>query len=341
MLQNTESTPQTDAGTPRGRGLCLLSGGLDSMLAACVLRAQGVHVEAIVFESPFFGSRAARLAADRLKVRLHVLDFSADIVALVQHPPHGFGGAMNPCIDCHAAMIRRAGAFMTELGFDFLATGEVLNQRPMSQNRRALQIVSQACGYADRLVRPLCAQHLDPTEPERRGLIDRARLLALNGRSRQAQIELARQYGIREYPSPAGGCLLTESLFCRRVKDLMAHEGMSEMRLTCLLRTGRHLRLPGGSKCIVGRNQADNAVLDAAATPADVLIWPVNVPGPTLLLPGSAVADDVELACGICAGYADKRADAADTVVCLRRDKHTEERVAKPLARTAFAGWIL
>ncbi|MEI8243076.1 MAG: asparagine synthase-related protein [bacterium] len=326
---------------PAGRGLSLLSGGLDSTLAICVLRAQGLHVEAVVFESPFFSSRNARKAAEQIGVRLHVLDFTADIVALVQHPPHGFGGAMNPCIDCHAGMINRAGAQMTDLGFDFLATGEVLNQRPMSQNRRSLQIVSSDCGYADRLVRPLSAQLLDPTEPERSGLIDRSRLLALNGRSRQAQIELAHQYGIREYPTPAGGCLLTENGFCRRLQDLLTHEGVAERRLLFLLRTGRHLRLPGGTKCIVGRNHADNETLEAGATPADVLVQPVNVPGPTLLLPGRAPAEDVELACGVCAGYADKRGDAAVTRVRVARGAQAEERDAFPLPRSAFEGWIL
>jgi len=324
-----------------GRGLSLLSGGLDSTLAICVLRAQGLHMEAVVFESPFFSSRAAVKAAGALGVNLHVVDFTADIVELVQHPPHGFGGAMNPCIDCHARMLNRAGALLTTLGFDFLATGEVLNQRPMSQNRRSLRIVSGECGYADRLVRPLSAQLLDPTEPERRGLIDRSRLLGLNGRSRQAQMELARQYGIREYPAPAGGCLLTESGFCRKLQDLLVHEGVAETRLVYLLRTGRHLRLPGGAKCIVGRNQMDNETLVAAATPADVLIWPVNVPGPTLLLPGNAATANVELACGICAGYADKRADAAGTRMCVQRGAAMEEREATPLARAAFEGFIL
>ena len=332
------NNPSVPAGG--GRGLSLLSGGLDSMLAVCVLRAQGLHVEAVVFESPFFSSRAARKAAGALGVGLHVLDFTADIVELIQHPPHGFGGAMNPCIDCHARMLNRAGALMTELGFDFLATGEVLNQRPMSQNRRSLQIVSADCGYADRLVRPLSAQLLDPTEPERRGIVDRSRLLGLNGRARQAQMALARQYGIREYPAPAGGCLLTESGFCRKLQDLLAHEGVAETRLVHLLRTGRHLRLPGGAKCIVGRNHADNEALTAAALPADVLIWPLNVPGPTLLLPGGASTADMELARGVCAGYADKRADAAGTLVRMVRGREAEERVAAPLERAVFERWI-
>ena len=319
----------------------LLSGGLDSTLAICVLRAQGLHIEAVVFESPFFGSRNARKAADALGIRLHILPFTDDIVTLVQHPPHGFGGAMNPCIDCHARMLHRAGALMTELGFDFLATGEVLNQRPMSQNRRSLQIVEHDSGYADRIVRPLCALKLEPTEPERRGLIDRTRLLGLNGRARQAQIELARQYGIREYPTPAGGCLLTETGFCRRLHDVMTHEGMKESRLLYLLRIGRHLRLPGGAKCIVGRNHMDNEALETAVTPVDVLIQTVNVPGPTLLLPGGASAADLALAAGVCAGYADKRGDGAGTVVRVLRGAVAEELVAAPLARAVFEGWIL
>lgn len=318
-----------------------MSGGLDSTLAICVLRAQGLHMEAVVFESPFFSSRAARKAAAILDVRLHVVDFSREIVALVQHPPHGFGGAMNPCVDCHAAMIQRAGVLMEALGFDFLATGEVLNQRPMSQNRRSLQIVQQDCGYADRLVRPLCAQHLEPTEPERRGIVDRTRLLALHGRSRQAQMALAKEYGIREYPSPAGGCLLTEKGFCGRVQDLIAHEGMAEMRLVWLLRIGRHVRLPGGAKCVVGRNQADNATLEAAALEGDALVCSVNVPGPTLLLPGQADESDLELACGICAAYADKRTDAAGTLVRIQRGGVAQERVAAPVARERFEPWIL
>jgi hypothetical protein len=326
---------------PRARSINLLSGGLDSMLAICVLRAQGVHVEAVVFESPFFGSRNARRAASGLGIKLHMLPFTEDIVRLVQDPPHGFGGAMNPCIDCHARMLNRAGALMTELGFDFLATGEVLNQRPMSQNLRSLQIVERDSGYAGRVVRPLSALKLEPTEPEQRGLLDRGRLLGLSGRSRQVQMELARQYGIREYPTPAGGCLLTEPLFCRRLQDLLEHEGAAETRLLHLLHNGRHLRLPSGGKCIAGRNLADNETLTAARAPADVLVRTVNVPGPVLLLPGGAAAEDVALACGICAGYADKRSDGTPTVVRILCGERSEERSVAPLPREAFAGYLI
>jgi hypothetical protein len=226
------SAPVDPAASPRqGRGLCLLSGGLDSQLTICVLRDQGLHVEAVVFASPFFKIEAAKRAAEKLNVALHIVSFTQDILGLVSHPPHGFGGGLNPCIDCHARMIRRAGELMAEKGFDFVATGEVLNQRPMSQNRRSLGIVEQDSALNGRLLRPLSALLLEPTVPELEGVVDRTRLLGLNGRSRKPQMELARQFGLVEYPSPAGGCLLTEKGFCRKLADMKANEGLGDERL--------------------------------------------------------------------------------------------------------------
>lgn len=323
-----------------GRGLCLLSGGLDSQLTVCVLRDQGLHVEAVVFESPFFKIEAARRAAEKLKVVLHIVPFAKDILSLVKHPPHGFGNALNPCIDCHARMIRRAGELMTEMGFDFVATGEVLNQRPMSQNRRSLGIVEQDAALGGRLLRPLSALLLEPTRPETEGLVDRSRLLGLNGRSRKPQMELAAKLGLREYPSPAGGCLLTEQGFCRKLADLRDHEEMDDERLVRLLSSGRHFRLPGGAKCVAGRNVRDNAGLKQAWREGDVLLCTVDVPGPTVLLPRGATAPDVLLAAGICAEYGDHRGRTEVTVrvVC---GKNTEERQISPLPREQFLGWML
>lgn len=324
-----------------GRGVSLLSGGLDSTLAVCVLRAQGLHVEGVVFSSPFFSPDAARESARRLGVRLHVIDFTTDILALVEKPPHGFGGCLNPCIDCHMHMIRRAGVLAAQLGFDFVATGEVLGQRPMSQNRKALGVVATGSGWGDRLVRPLSAQLLEPTQPERDGLIDRSRLLGLNGRSRKPQILLAAQYGVTKYPSPAGGCLLTEEGYCRRLADLRSREGLGELRLIRLLRTGRHFRLPGGAKCIVGRNRVDNEVLHAAAEPTDVVLQTVNTAGPTLLLPGGAGEEDLIRAAGICAAYGDHHADPAATLVRMDRPNGSEERFFQPLDRDVFQEWLI
>ena len=323
-----------------GRGLCLLSGGLDSQLAICVLRDQGLHVEAVVFASPFFKIAAAKQAAENLGVVLHVVTFTQDILALVKHPPHGFGGALNPCIDCHALMIRRAGELMTEKGFDFVATGEVLNQRPMSQNRRSLGIVEKDAALNGRLLRPLSALLLEPTVPETEGVVDRSRLLGLSGRSRKPQMELAAKFGLREYPSPAGGCLLTEKGFCRKLADMRDNEGLESERLVWLLLYGRHFRLPGGAKCVAGRDSRDNQALKKAMCDGDVLLHTVNVPGPTVLIPGGASDEDIALAAGLCAAYGDHGA-RSDVTVKIVRGVTSEERSVAPLAKELVASWML
>ena len=277
-------------------GLSLLSGGLDSQLAVRVLQRAGAHVEGVVFESPFFSSSAARKAASALGIKLHVVDFTDDEIALVENPPHGFGGAMNPCIDCHATMIRRAGEMMAEMGFDFVATGEVQGQRPTSQNRQSLGVVEKSSGLSGRLVRPLSAKLLEPTIPECEGKLDREKLLDISGRARDRQIALAAELGIVDYPSPAGGCRLTEEGFCRKLKDLKEHEGLSNRRLVELLTVGRRFRLPGGTSVILGRDRAENEILRGEK---GVVVEFRNVPGPTALLPTVATDEDVELARGI------------------------------------------
>lgn len=325
-------------GAGRGKGLCLLSGGLDSQLSICVLREQGVHVEAVVFSSPFFKIEAARRAAEKLGVRLHVVSFTRDILGLVKSPPHGFGGGMNPCIDCHALMIRRAGELMGQLGFDFVATGEVLNQRPMSQTRRSLDIVERDAALGGRLLRPLCAQLLEPTVPETEGLVDRSRLLGLSGRSRKPQMELAAKYGLVEYPSPAGGCLLTEKGFCRKLADVRCHEGLDDERLIGLLLFGRHFRLPEGAKCVVGRDSRDNALLkrEWRGEEGEVLLHTVNVPGPTALVLGRPGEGDISYAAQLCAAYGDYGARQEVTVKILRGGA-SEERAVSPVSRESCA----
>jgi hypothetical protein len=334
----------TDCGGCAGkqtRCLSLLSGGLDSMLAICVLRGQGVHVEAVSFASPFFNTAAAQRAARDLDVPLHTVDFTDDILGLIEHPPHGFGGHMNPCIDCHARMIRRAGERMVAMGFDCVATGEVLGQRPMSQNRQSLEIVIHESGMADFLVRPLSAKLMAPSRPEREGLLDRERLLGLSGRSRKPQMALAAAYGIRQYPTPAGGCLLTDDGFCRRLGNLLADRGIRDMRLLRLLRIGRHMRLPGGSTCVIGRNQADNEALHLAFADGDVLLDTVNVPGPTLVIPcGARAPADIALAIQVCAAYSGHREQTAVTVRVLASGEECLHTVAGG-PRDAYASWIL
>ncbi len=321
------------------RGLCLFSGGLDSMLAVCLLRAQGCHVEGIVFDSPFFNIAAAGAAARALAIELHVIDFNEDIVALLRAPPHGFGKALNPCIDCHAMMIRRAGELVAAWHWDFVATGEVLNQRPMSQTKRALGLVAAASGCADLLIRPLSALKLEPTRPELDGRVRRALLLGLEGRSRRAPMELAAQYGIRDYPSPAGGCLLTEKLFCHKLQDLIDHGGLGHPRDVRWLRLGRHFRLPGGAKCVVGRDGAENVRLQREATGADLVLQPLDLPGPTVVLPAAASEADRRTAAAICAAYCD--GPGAAVLVRWKEGAGCRDRTVAPLSRAAAREWML
>ena len=287
------------------RGLSLLSGGLDSQLAVRVLERAGAYVECVAFESPFFSADRARGAASALGVKLHVVDFTADIVALVKAPPHGFGGAMNPCIDCHAAMIRRAGEMMRELGYDFVATGEVRGQRPMSQNAQSLLTVEKASGMKGRLLRPMSAKLLEPTIPELEGKLDRESLLDISGRSRERQIALAAEFGIVDYPSPAGGCKLTEEGFSRRLDDLMRHEGIDRLDLVRLLAVGRRFRLPGGSSVVLGRDRGENELLEGLQIEGALLFRPSRgVPGATALVPRLGAPEDAATVQALVDAYA-------------------------------------
>lgn len=289
------------------RGYVLMSGGLDSRLAVCVLRAQGIAVTGISFTSPFFGAEKARDAAARLDVPLVIEDFTPVILGLLEHPPHGFGSCMNPCIDCHTAMIRLAGQMAERDGFQFVATGEVLNQRPMSQNKRSLAIVAEGSGYRDWLIRPLSAQLLDATEPERRGWVDRSRLLSLNGRSRKPQYALAEQYGVTGYPESAGGCCLTEPNYAVRLRDLRHHGQVKDLHAIGLLKFGRHFRVNDRVKVVIGRDANDNANLERLAGAHDALLEVTDVPGPTALVTGAYGEDDLVLAARLCARHSDRK----------------------------------
>ncbi len=314
------------------RAIALLSGGLDSELAACVLRQQGIEVHGVCFESPFFGSARAVRAAQQIGVPIRVVEFTADILSIIERPKHGFGSEMNPCIDCHAAMLRRAGDLMSELGARFLCTGEVLNQRPMSQNRRSLGIVARESGYPELVLRPLSARLLDETEPERRGWVDRARLLGIEGRSRKEQLELAAGFGLTGFVSGSGGCALTEPNMAGRLRELRDHEGLQDVRDVRLLRHGRHFRLAPTVKVVVGRDQADNEAIAALARPADVLLTVEGVPGPTGLLPAGAGEELAARAATVVARYADSPAGGPVTVVA--RTGGVERRaVAAALSR--------
>ena len=292
------------------KAILLLSGGLDSTLAGKLLLELGVEVEAVNFTSPFcqcspklLGCSAARLAAERLGIPVKVFGCGADYLDVIKRPRFGRGSGMNACIDCRVFMFSRARRYMTECGADFVATGEVLGERPMSQRRQAMELIERESGLQGLIVRPLSAKLLAPSKPEEDGLIDRERLHAIQGRRRLPQFDLARELGVKDYLCPAGGCLLTDKEFAARFRDLLAHEpefGLSDARL---LRFGRHFRLASGAKVVVGRDEAENQDIERLAREGDMLLILMTVPGPTVLCRGSRAEDDVALAAGLIGAY--------------------------------------
>ena len=255
------------------RAVILLSGGLDSTLAAKMMVDQGIELFAIHFTSPFCtctrgGAGAgchsqAQVVAGRMGIPIRTVSKGAEYIELVRRPKHGRGSAMNPCVDCRIFTLRKSREYMEQISASFLVTGEVVGQRPMSQRSDALRVIEKHSGCAGIVLRPLSAQHLEPTLPEREGWVDREKLLNIVGRSRKEQIRLAEEWNVSDYPCPAGGCLLTDKNFSVKVRDLLDHSPSPDMTDLNLLKIGRHFRMPGGEKIIVGRDEAENRKLEA------------------------------------------------------------------------------
>jgi tRNA U34 2-thiouridine synthase MnmA/TrmU len=285
------------------KALALFSGGLDSTLAVKIITGMDIEVEGIAFETPFFGAQKATIAAEAIGLPLTVIDLTAPHLLMLKAPRYGYGKNMNPCIDCHTLMLKTAGTRMEETDVDFLFTGEVLGQRPMSQTRQSLQLVAKHSGYGDVILRPLSAKLLPATKPERDGKVDRTRLLAIHGRGRKIQMELARHYGIADYAPPAGGCLLTDPNFSRRLRDLFDHQTDYRVRDIELLKFGRHFRIKEECKVIVGRNQMDNEAIERLIAENDAVLQMADVPGPTTLVPGGGDHQAMSTAAALCVLY--------------------------------------
>ncbi len=306
------------------KAIALISGGLDSLLAARVVRDQGVEVRAVVFDSGFFSldppGQAVNAAGEPHPLLRHVqgpmaaagipvdlVDLSDAYFRMLRRPDHGFGSHVNPCIDCKILFLRTAKARLAEWGGDFLITGEVLGQRPMSQNAQSLSVIERDSGCRDLLLRPLSALNLPPTRPEREGWVDRTRLFAFSGRTRRPQVELAARLGLTEYNQPAGGCVLTDAGFARRWQDWTARlpeDARLRFPQVVRLRLGRHFRLPGGGKVIAGRNAREN---DYLLRYREDLPWIESreVPGPVVLVDAGGDAAARDFALGAAARYAD------------------------------------
>ena len=322
------------------KALALLSGGLDSTLAAKVILEQGIALEALNFLTVFCNCThrgetclASKKAVEGLGIPLKVLNVSDEYLDVVKHPKHGYGRNMNPCIDCRIFMLKKAKDHMESSKASFIITGEVLGQRPMSQRKEAMRLIEKEADLEGLILRPLSAKFLPASLPEQKGWVDRQKLLDFTGRSRKPQIKLAAQYGIRDYPCPAGGCLLTDPNFAKRIRDLMVHDPYFALNDVHLLKIGRHFRLSPDLKLVVGRHEDDNQKLQAFAREQDIVLKVRHFPGPLSLLRGKTGEEGIEKAAAITVRYG-KAKDLTKVEVHYRRvGEDSEEAIpVLPLA---------
>jgi tRNA-specific 2-thiouridylase len=291
------------------KAVSLLSGGLDSILATELVRRQGIEVYAFNVKTPFSiprkdGVSEAEQAAAQLHVPLKVLCVEGDYLRMLRKPKHGYGRNLNPCLDCKIFILKKAKKFAEEIGADFLFTGEVLGERPMSQHYPALRLIAEEAGLKGKLLRPLSAKLLPETVAEKKGLVDRTKLLSIQGRSRKPQFQLAKEYGITSYPSPAGGCLLTCEEYSKKLRDLLENKRRVSAADVALLRVGRHFRV-GKNKIIVGRNETENKILAAQKRPSEYYFELPEIVGPVAILQGPKTRQAVETAAKLTAFYSD------------------------------------
>jgi Predicted tRNA(5-methylaminomethyl-2-thiouridylate) methyltransferase, contains the PP-loop ATPase domain len=295
---------------PKAKALALFSGGLDSSLAIKLVQEQGIEVEAITFLTPFYSAKSGDFslekAAQQLGVSLTVVRLGLDYLRVIRKPKYGYGKHMNPCIDCRIYMLKKAKQYARRIGVSFIITGEVLGERPMSQNWKALRIVEEESSLKGKLLRPLSAKLLPPTEPEKAGIVDRNRLLDIRGRSRKRQLALARAYGITEYQSPSGGCLLTYKEFAAKLRDLLTHRKRVSMADLELLKVGRHFRL-SDNKIIVGRSREENEMLLRLKGRNDYFFEAQGCGSPITLLQGPKTRQAIEKAAQLTAYYSDQK----------------------------------
>ncbi|BCO09711.1 tRNA 4-thiouridine(8) synthase ThiI [Desulfolithobacter dissulfuricans] len=338
--------------------LGLYSGGLDSLLACRVIAAQGIRVIALKFVTPFFDhdllTREEEFQREVMRkhgVDVRLVDLSEGYIELLRNPAHGYGKHFNPCIDCKIFMLTRARELMPRYDASFLFTGEVLGQRPMSQRRDTLRVIERDSKCEDILLRPLCAKRLDPTRPEREGMVDREKLYGFSGRGRKDQMALAREFGITEYPAPAGGCILTDpNLGARIERFYQGHFATGRESIEVgdikLLQVGRQFLLPGGTWLVLGRKQAENERIKKLYEPGDWLLKMEDRPGPTGLLrraeqtvAGTEQEEEIlRLAAGLVVRYGKKiHGETPPATVRIYGEGKEETMTAHPVDGTDFA----
>jgi tRNA U34 2-thiouridine synthase MnmA/TrmU len=338
------------------KAIALLSGGLDSTLAVKLMIDQGIEVHAMNFTSAFCtcdsgmnkkkaegdeiskglghvegdapGCKGqARVVSEKFGVPIKVINKGPEYIDIIRNPKYGYGKGVNPCVDCRIYMFKAAKDYMKEIGASFIITGEVVGQRPMSQRRDNFSAIERDTGLEGLILRPLCALNLEPTIPEKEGLVDREKLLQIAGRGRRPQMDMADELDIGDYPCPSGGCLLTDKIFSKKVRDLLDHKEDITTKDLQLLKTGRHFRFKG-AKVVIGRDEADNRRLNNLTQPGETLIEPINFPGPNAIVSG-AMNGDAEIAAFVFALIVRYSAEKAGSspMVRITMDSASEERV--------------
>jgi tRNA U34 2-thiouridine synthase MnmA/TrmU len=322
--------------------VALLSGGLDSTLAVKTMQKQGFEVSAVAIKTPFCDFDCGRGCgfeirekADNLGVDLKTVYLGDEYIEMLKHPKYGFGSGMNPCIDCRAMMFEAGKKHMEEIGAEFIISGEVLGQRPMSQFAPALKKIEKLSGLEGKIVRPLSAGLLPATDPEKNGLIKRKDLGMIRGRSRKEQLQMAKEFGIEDPPNAGGGCLLTDPAFSLRAKDLFKHIETPTTNDIDLLKIGRHFRLDKNSKLIVGRNKDENEMIKVLALPNDILLEAKEHVGPTVLLRGDNTNKHVEFSASITLRYSDAPKNETG-VVTVHKNENGREISIKPAEETSY-----
>ena len=317
--------------------VALLSGGLDSQLAVRMMQEQGFDVSAVAIKTPFCDFDCGRGCgfeirerADDLNVNLKTVYLGDEYIEMLKNPKHGIGAGFNPCIDCRSMMFDAAKKHMEEIGAEFIVSGEVLGQRPMSQHGPALRTIEKESDLVGKIVRPLSAGLLPETIPEKEGLIKRENLGMIRGRTRRNQLNMAKEYGIENPPNAGGGCLLTEPQFGIKAKDLFKHVENPTINDIDLLKIGRHFRLDEETKLVVGRNKDENEMIKAIALPNDILLEAKDHVGPTSILRGKNAKEHTKFASSVTLRYSDAPKDQSE-IVSIKIGETDEEISAKSI----------
>ncbi|MCM8784292.1 MAG: hypothetical protein NC818_05935 [Candidatus Omnitrophica bacterium] len=313
------------------KALSLFSGGLDSTLATKIILDLGIELKAVYFYTVFCPhsrdkegcERVIRNIAEELDVTLEIKDVSEEFLEVVKSPKYGYGNNLNPCIDCRIFMLKKTKECMLENDAKFVVTGEVLGERPMSQNLRSLELIDREAALEGFVLRPLSAKLLEPTIPEKEGWVEREKLFSIQGRSRKKQFELLKKLNIKNYLEPAGGCLLTDPIFSQRVEELLEYNELDLDNIN-LLKLGRYFRISSGLKLVVGRNEEDNRKLINFAKPKDLLLQVIETPGPVALAKGEDTDKFINEISKKVASYADK-VKGAVKIVLKRKEPFLEE----------------